>query len=47
MMDSNEIVIKEGDIGKEFYIIEQGELECLKLHKVGEKYGFLKVRTLQ
>lgn len=27
-----EIIIKEGDVGKEFYIIEGGELECLKLH---------------
>jgi CRP-like cAMP-binding protein len=31
-IQENEIIIKEGDVGKEFYIIEEGELECLKLH---------------
>lgn len=30
--NAGEYVIKEGDQGKEFYIIEEGELECLKLH---------------
>lgn len=42
----DEIIIKEGDAGKEFFIIEEGELECLKLHQVGDRYGFIRVRTL-
>lgn len=42
-----EMVIKEGDQGEEFYIIEQGELDCLKLHEYKGKKGFVFVRTLQ
>jgi CRP-like cAMP-binding protein len=40
------MVIKEGEQGREFYIIEQGELDCLKLHEYKGKRGFVFVRTL-
>jgi len=45
-LNEGEIIIKEGDQGKEFYIIEEGELECLKLHKMGGRSGFVRVRNL-
>jgi cAMP-dependent protein kinase regulator len=45
-MNKNEFVIREGDEGKEFFIIEEGEVECLKLHKIGDKQGFVLVREL-
>ena len=41
-----EFVFKEGTTGEEFYIIESGEVECLKLYKVGQKTGFVLVRCL-
>jgi cAMP-dependent protein kinase regulator len=45
-LPAGEFIIKEGDQGKEFYIIEEGSLECLKLHNVQNKHGFMKVRIL-
>ena len=39
--------MNEGDEGNEFYILEQGEVECLKLTEVAGKKGFVNVRTLQ
>ena len=41
-----EFIIKEGTPGNEFYIIESGEVECLKLYTVDGKKGFVLVRTL-
>ena len=41
-----EFVIKEGTPGNEFYIIESGEVDCLKLHTINDKRGFVLVRTL-
>ena len=46
-IEKGEFIFKEGDEGEEFYIIEQGEVECLKLHKIGPKRGFINVRSLQ
>jgi CRP-like cAMP-binding protein len=31
-VEPGEVIIREGDQGEEFYIIEEGEVECLKLH---------------
>mmetsp|Transcript_15706 Transcript_15706/g.26483 ORF Transcript_15706/g.26483 Transcript_15706/m.26483 type:complete len:139 (+) Transcript_15706:636-1052(+) len=45
-LHKNEFVLKEGDEGKEFFIIEKGDVDCLKLHKVGNKSGFVLVRSL-
>jgi len=44
----NDFVFKEGDEGEDFYVIENGEVDCLKLQDVdeGEKC-FIKVRTLK
>ena len=39
-------IIKEGDIGSEFYIIEKGQCECIKLHQRNGIQGFVLVRTL-
>jgi len=41
-----EFIIKEGNPGDEFYIIESGEVDCLKLYTVNGKRGFVLVRTL-
>jgi len=40
-------VIKEGEEGQEFYIIEQGEVDCVKLCTYGERSGFAHVRVLK
>lgn len=45
-LNKGEFIIKEGDQGKEFYIIEDGELECLKLHAINNRHGLVRVRTL-
>lgn len=45
-LPKNEFVLKEGDEGEEFYIIESGQVDCLKLHTVGNKTGLLLVRML-
>ena len=42
-----EFIIKEGNTGDEFFIIETGEVDCLKLHTIGNKRGFVLVRTLK
>ena len=41
-----EFVMREGDDGEEFFMIEEGTVECLKFHKVGKKKGFIVVREL-
>ena len=45
-LNPGEIIIKEGEEGKEFYIIEEGELECMKLIEVNGRSGFVRVRNL-
>lgn len=40
-------MFQEGDAGEEFFIIEQGVVECLKLHQVQNRKGFLHVRELK
>lgn len=45
-LKKDEFVLKEGDEGNEFYIIEDGSVECLKLQSVGDKKGFINVRQL-
>ena len=40
-------MLKEGEDGEEFYIIENGEVECLKLHTVNNRKGFVLVRSLK
>jgi CRP-like cAMP-binding protein len=34
-LNKDNFVFKEGTTGEEFYIIESGEVECLKVYKVG------------
>lgn len=41
-----EAIIREGDEGEEFYIIESGSCDCLKLHENKGRKGFVVVRTL-
>jgi len=41
----DEFVIREGDTGNEFYIIEDGTVDCLKVDP-SEESGFQKIRTL-
>lgn len=41
-----EAIIREGDEGEEFYIIESGSCDCLKLHENKGRKGFVIVRTL-
>ena len=45
-LKKDDFVLKEGDEGKQFYIIEEGSVECLKLESVGDKKGFVSVRSL-
>jgi cAMP-dependent protein kinase regulator len=35
-LKKDDFVLKEGDEGNEFFIIEEGSVECLKLENVGE-----------
>lgn len=42
-----EAIVREGDEGEEFYIIESGSCDCLKLHENKGRKGFVVVRTLQ
>ena len=46
-LNKGEFVLKEGEDGEEFYVIESGEVDCLKLHQVGSRKGFVLVRTLE
>ena len=46
-LEKKEFVFQEGDAGEEFFIIEQGVVECLKLHQVQNRKGFLHVRELK
>jgi len=47
-LKQNEFVFREGDEGDDFYVIEQGEVDCLKLQDVvDEEKCFIKVRTLK
>jgi len=41
-----EAIVREGDEGEEFYIIESGSCDCLKLHENKGRKGFVVVRTL-
>ena len=45
-LSSKDFLFKEGDDGKEFFIIEEGEVECLKLQQFGKRIGFVLVRQL-
>jgi len=45
-LKKGDFIIKEGDDGKEFYIIEAGIVECLKLHEADGKPKFINVREL-
>ena len=45
-LKKDDFVLKEGDEGNEFFIIEEGSVECLKLENVGDKKGFFNVRSL-
>ena len=45
-MKKGDFVLKEGDDGAEFYIIENGDVECLKLTLVKQTPKFLCVRVL-
>lgn len=42
-----EFVMREGDIGDNFYIIESGEVQCLKYQKEGDADNFIHVRSLK
>ena len=46
-LNKGEFVLKEGEDGEEFYVIENGDVDCLKLHQVGSRKGFVLVRTLK
>ena len=43
----DEFILKEGEQGKEFFIIEQGEVDCLKIYELKSKIGFVHVRSLK
>ena len=45
-LKKDDFVLKEGDESEEFYIIEEGQVDCLKLVSEGQQKGFIKVRTL-
>lgn len=45
-LKDNDFVFKEGEEGESFYVIEQGSVDCLKLHEKPEGACFVKVRTL-
>ena len=45
-LKKDDFVMKEGDEGNEFFIIEEGQVECLKLEDLGKSKGFVSVRTL-
>ena len=45
-LSKEDFILKEGEAGEDFYIIEQGQVDCLKLHRRGNKVGLLLVRTL-
>jgi len=45
-LSKEDFVLKEGEAGEDFFIIEQGQVDCLKLHRRGNKVGLLLVRTL-
>jgi cAMP-dependent protein kinase regulator len=46
-LNSGEFVLQEGEDGEEFYVIEDGEVECLKLQSLNNRTGFVLVRTLK
>lgn len=46
-LEKDQFVIKEGEEGQEFYIIEQGEVDCVKLCTYGDRSGFAHVRVLK
>ena len=47
-LKKDQFVIKEGDHGEDFFVIEDGEVDCLKLNHTltGEEPTFTKVRSL-
>ena len=47
-LKNEEFVFREGDEGEDFYMIEQGEVECLKLEDMGDdEQCFVNVRVLK
>jgi len=45
-LKQGDFVLREGDDGEEFFIIEDGTVECLKFHQASKKKGFIMVREL-
>jgi len=41
-MKEDEFIFEEGDLGEEFYIIEDGEVDCLKKSKQSDKLMFVR-----
>ena len=41
-----EFVLKEGEDGDDFFIIESGQVDCLKFYQSGRQTGLVHVRTL-
>lgn len=47
VLQKGDYIIREGDEGDSFYIIESGEVECIKLHRLKFKNGYVHVRSLK
>lgn len=46
-LKKDELVFNQGDECQEFYIIQEGEVDCLKVVEKGNKRGYVHVRTLE